>query len=380
MMPMNFDGFGPYLPLLDLPTTGLARDVEFSKNSDSLDACLARKDYITIIQNKDLFWQAFCKALFPHQNKKESNIFSVCMEGNTIKFLGKEHIIKNTQDLIEEMRGFFLEGLKDNKNVEILVVKRLDDYHLKKECDFIDLSHVSDGYFDHWYNKFVKPALPELAKFCGALYVEDKKNQLVHTCSLTQPRTVGVEVIRIKWAEESHLIYPIAPKVIPEREELGKALYSLYQKQEGCDFSLVSKEGKTKVHSLLLRVYGGPVLQKLLSSHMKETNEASISFATYSKSIVDAFMDYIYLGGKAFSEKILSSKEDKMINIIELFEFAHTYQVDTLVDCCTNIISLVATKNDLETLQSVLALHDNPHLKQICDHLSVKDNTSIIKV
>ena len=357
----------------------VARDQVISKKSDSLDACLERKDFVTIIENKDLFWLAFCKALFPNQGKKDSDVFRVSIEGNVIKIFGREHVIKQTQDLIEEMRQFFLEGLRARNNFEFLAIEFCMDFYLIKASDCIDITN-QEKYFLWVYNSYLKPALPQLAKFCGALYSEYKKNQTIKFVRECPPEKEIVDVIRIQWRDESHLIYPIAPTVIPTREEFGKAMYSLYQKQEGCDFKLFSKDGVTKVHSVLLRIYGGPVLQALLSSDMKETNEASISFEGYSKSVVDAFMDYIYLGGEAFSEKVLSSHEDNKINIIELFEFAHTYQVDTLVDCCTNIISLVATKNDLETLQSVLALHDNKHLKQICDHLATKDNTSMIKV
>ncbi len=357
----------------------LARDQVNSKKSDLLDACLERKDCISIIENKDLFWLAFCKALFPKQGKKDSDVLKVSIEGNIIKILGKEPVIKQTQDLIEELRQFFLEGLRARKSFELLIIEFCRECHLRKAGDSIDLTDQK-GYFGWVYNSYLKPALPLLAQFCGAIYSENKKKQSIKFVRECPAREEIVDVIRIQWRDESHLVYPIAPTVIPTRKELGKAMYSLYQKQEGCDFKLFSKDGVTKVHSLLLRIYGGPVLQALLSSDMKETNEASISFEGYSKSVVDAFMDYIYLGGEAFSEKVLSSHEDNKINIIELFEFAHTYQVDTLLDCCTNIISLVATKNDLETLQSVLALHDNKHLKQICDYLSTKGNTSMIKI
>ena len=58
---------------------------------------------------------------------------------------------------------------------------------------------------------------------------------------------------------------------------------------------------------------------------MSTTDTASQSmlpFQAYSTSTVRAFIDYIYLGGPKFMEKVLSSKNADSIDLFELFEFA----------------------------------------------------------
>ncbi len=355
-------------------------NVNFSIKSEKIDSHLERQDFETIIKDRELFWLAYCKAVFPHQNKKALDSFFVFIEGTNINISGEGHTIKKTQDVIEELRAFFVEGLKSRKTFEIFIVPLLSDCLFRKESPLIDLRYINSGYCTEWYCDFIKPALPQLAEFCGALYTEDRKNQLLKTHDYFPLLIKEVQVIRINWQKQFHLIYPISPKCIPEQEELGKALYSLYQKQQFCDFSLKTKDQTIKVHSNLLYVYGGPVFQGLLTSNMKETIDKAISFAEYSQSTVEAFIDFIYLGGKAFSEKMISSNQQNTIDLFELFELANTYQIETLIDCCTNLISLMTTKQDLEIIEQLATTYNNKHLKQLCDYLSPEKNTLLIKV
>jgi hypothetical protein len=359
-----------------------AKDIEFKRNLDPLDRCLERKDFERIIKNKELFYLAYCKAIFPHQNKEESDAFMVSIVGKSINVSGKDHIIKQTQDMIEDLRELFMEGLESKKtSFEILAVKRWRDYCFRKESPLIDLCFATNGCYDWCYDNFIKPALPTLAEFCSATYIEDKKNQLLRTNREDHAKIEEVSVIRIQWQEGSHFVYPIPPKSIPEQEDLSKAFYSLYQKQQCCDFSLSSKEGVLiHMHSSLLYINGGPVFQALLVDNMKENAAKMITFPEYSQNTVQAFVEFIYLGGKAFSEKMIASHNQNPINLAELFEFANTYQITILVDCCTNLMSLFATKEDLETLQDLATLYDNSHLKQLCEHLSIKENANVIKV
>lgn len=353
-----------------------AQNVKFSQNSDKLDACLDKNDFETIIKDKDLFWLTYCKAILPHQNKKDSDLFFVSIEGKNINFSGRKHIVEETQNLIEELRKFFAEGFECKKELEILVVERAREYYFKKESSLVDMSCERKGY--SWYHHFVKPALPKLAEFFHALYTEDKKEQQLQW--LAHATMEKVDVIRITWREEFHLVYPIPPKFIPAQEDMSKVFYSLYQEQKLCDFSLISKDGVIKVHANILYLYGGPALQKLLTSDMKENTNNAVSFAEFSQGTVQAFVDFIYLGGRAFSEKVISSNNKNATDLPELFQFAHTYQIGTLIDCCTNLMSMFATKKNLKDLEHLANFYNNSHLKQLCKHLSSKENLTIIKV
>lgn len=360
--------------------SSISKESNSSKNLEKLNMYLERKDYEPIIKDPDLFWLAYCKAILPHQKKEEVEYFFVSIVDKNVSYLGKETIIKKMQNMIEEIRKFLLEGLESKINCEILVIEDLVTCYLRKESPLIDLTEERIGYSKSLYHTFIKPALPNLAEFCGAIYAKDTKNQLVKQYTLSPASIISVEVIQINWQKESWLVYPIPPKLIPQQEEMGKALYSLYQKQQLCDFSLVSKDNIIQVHSSLLYIYGGPVLQKLLTSDMKETIDKVISLADYSHTTVQAFIEFIYLGGKGFSEKVVSSNNQNTINLFELFELANAFQIENLIDCCTNLITLVANKQDLKVIQHLASLYGNKHLEQLCEHLSSKENAIYIKV
>lgn len=351
---------------------------EFSINSDKLDICLDMNDFETIIKDQNLFWLAYCKAAFPHQTKKMSPFFSISINGKNINFSGQAEIIKEILIFIEELRHFFVEGFESKTSFEILVVKRFDDYLIRKESACIDLKNAPFGCYEVSYHNYIEPALPKLAEFCGAIYTGTKKNQEV---KYNTTKTVKAPVIQINWTKFH--VYSITPKLIPELKEMSKAFYSLYQNQQLCDLNLLSSDTTLKVHAAVLYLYGGAVFQKLLTTDMKETAEQSITFADYSGSTIKAFMDFIYLGGKTFQEKAITAfnnNNNDPFDLVELLDFAHSYQQETLIDCCTNLLSLSSTKNDLATLSKLATLYDNQHLKTLCDHLTIKENDNILKV
>jgi len=364
--------------LRSISNRDLPKDVVLSINTVKFDQLLSQKDFEAIIKDPDLFFLAYCRALFFNQNKKEARAFLVSIEGQNVTVSGSEPIILEVQKKVEEIRQFFVEGNERQENVAFLVARKATYVFLRKESPVIDLCGDDLSYF--WYDPFIESALPKLAELCGASYIQDKKKQLAVLYRDDTPSSLEVQVVKINWKEDVHLVYPISPKVIPEQEEMRKALYALYQKQQLCDFSLICKDGAVKIHSSLLFLFGGPVFQNLLTSEMKETQDKIILLAEYSQSTIRAFMDFVYLGGRAFSEKVISSNSQETTNLFELFEFANLYQVKALIDCCTNLISLVATKQDLEAMQYLANLYDNEHLKLLCEHLSPKENTVIIKV
>jgi len=140
----------------------------------------------------------------------------------------------------------------------------------------------------------------------------------------------------------------------------------MQQDQLFCDFKIASKEGIIELHSNILFLNGGPVIQTMMRSTMKEGLEKAVSFTDYSSGAIKEFIQYLYVGGKAFSDGYISSHHEA--NVYELLDFAHKFQISTLVDCCTNIISQLADKEEVQEIERLAELFGNSHLKQLAEH------------
>lgn len=334
--------------------------------SKRLNECLARKDFETIIKDPILFWFSYCKAFFNHRRGEEVEYFSVSIEGEEIRYSGSAGVIKSLKDTMEHIRECLVEDWDKRINVEILQTSYAIDYYFSPARNISDNSK-NFKIFKNWYDLFIKPALSDFAENCGAVYKDDYSE------------TRGGTILQVTW--KNSLIYPITPKPIAEPAPIGKILYPLYQRQEHCDFSLHCKDGAViKSHFALLYGYGGCVLQRLLTSDFKETRERSISFENHPKDVIESFLEFIYGGAAEFSEKMIASKDLDITKLYELFHFAHMYQVEALVDCCSNLISLVATKENLVEIQRLADMYDNAHLKQLYEHYSPKRQDNLLKV
>ncbi|MFZ0565934.1 MAG: BTB/POZ domain-containing protein [Chlamydiales bacterium] len=177
-----------------------------------------------------------------------------------------------------------------------------------------------------------------------------------------------------------HFPYPIEPKKIPQRDANGhlKAMYSRYQDQTLCDVSIFTKEGILKVHSAPLCEYGGKMVKEMILQ--QEPTEKEIRFDEFSLKCVKAFIDFVYLGEKGLEPK---SVRERDVDVYELLKMAYTYQVQPLIDCCTNLISLSASVNDLEKVKSYADSYKNGHLLELSEFFQLGAGLSraeVIKV
>lgn len=180
-------------------------------------------------------------------------------------------------------------------------------------------------------------------------------------------------------SNEPNFNHPLSLIEIPERQDESHAFYSLYQNQIFCDLKLYHKEsGYVHVHSPILCIFGGQLIRELLLSDVKETHEKVIVFSQYSKTTIQAFVDFVYLGGNTFLKKLLHSTA--RIELFELFEFANVFKVDDLISCCTNLISVFAQKDDLESIKFLAEKYNNAHLKLLSIKLEAMENPFFIKV
>lgn len=341
------------------PTTTL-------ESSKKVHQCLSQKDFDTVLRDPDLFWLSFCKSFFHHQNKNYDVNFFVTIENEEIRYSGLNDAMKELRKTIEKIRQCLIDGLNNRKNVTILQTcySFFPSNYLFTPENVSNDSPTEFKIAKDWYESFIKHVLPDFLENCGATYIHEQTEDLARSR------------IQIHWKDM--LVYPIPCKTMLEPRPIGEALYPLYQKQEHCDFSISCMDGTLiKTHSALLYAYGGSVLQKLVISDFKESKDRVVTFETHSTDIVKNFLDFIYLGGKKFLEKMTLSRDLDITKLYELFDFAHMYGVETLMDCCTNLISLQATKEDIGEIKELANLYNNEHLKQLADHFYPQQNNPI---
>ncbi len=355
---------------------GEVEDIIYPYGSDStktiditrFEACLKRADIGAILNDPVLFLAAFCKSL-PQ---------SAFRMGLTISQIGNKIIMKGDGTLnylplsIEKLRPFFLEGFEAHQNFEIYYLKDFNWDYLMKPAESFDFTIDVNGRIN-CSDKFIKPSLSALSDLLGAEYSASSKTVSVKTCKYSPAKLEKVEIIQIRWKNDINAAYQVLPRMIPKPKDLRQILYSDCLFGKNCDYRLIANNGVAiGVHSLMLRTYADDVFEKLISSGMIESQEKTIGLSDFSETTIRAFIDFVYLGGPEFQEKLMSSKLIDL-DIWDLLELAYRFQVNTLVDCCTNLLSRFATVDDAYSLLKAAKLYNNEHLKELYNELVMSD-------
>ncbi len=101
---------------------------------------------------------------------------------------------------------------------------------------------------------------------------------------------------------------------------------------------------------------------------MKENLDKKIDLTQFSESTIAAFIDFLYLGGKECQTRIASG--ELKVDVVELFEFAHTYQLDILKDCCFNLFCLLSTPENAKQIASLGKTYSDHSLKMLAKKLN----------
>lgn len=346
---------------------------------------LSVKDFSKIIDTPELFWQAFCKVASEIFSEKTPNEFSTITAHNnsvTLSIQSRDDYSLQIKSFVEEIRKLLANSLSQRKEIILVPVRMGANIFMRQKSDLIELfeweSPIAICLSNYLFKSYVHPCLPNLCQLLGAscteLLLEQKiKNKPgdIHIYTET------VISFKITWSPEQHLIYPIPAKKITPHEGMAKLAYEMYQKEILCDLSLVTRDGSRKVHAMTLFMHGGECLQTMLTSSMKEGLEKVVLFKEYSLKTVQAMAQFIYLGEEGLSPKFVQSNE---VDLYELFVFANMYQIPGLIECTTNLISLISTPGDIETLQKLAKTYANDHLRELYKHLSLKNRTDVLKV
>lgn len=354
-------------------------DVTTHKDLSQVEEKLLRKDYSSIINSSDLFLNLFYKAASDLSHVADSTTFSIIRKDRKITITAKEHNRKDFEKGVEQIRTLFLQNYGDNKPSTIVAIDCVGEKFLRApSAELIDvtksLGDKSGSIMGHIYERYILPSMPSVAKSLGAVYSDTVVNQQYKTIGGSQ--TKEVEGFQVNFLASEHFIYPIAPVKIPERESTQKAMYELYKQKEQplCNLTLRARDNEEiKMHALPLYLYGGKVLQNTLTSGLKESVTQTIHMPEFTIDVIKQFVEFIYLGPSALTPELFFQKE---VDVWELLRMAHLYQTSTLIDCCTNLITLICQVEQAEELKAIAETYENPHLLELYKHLTTTNEAT----
>lgn len=336
-----------------------------------VDSALSRKDYRAIIESSEFFWVTFCKVFCQIEKTgilaTDSELFKACLKGNRTTIYGRKHIVTDIKNVVEQIRKLFLKAFLQRTNLVILTINQVASVIITEYADSIKIEDTTCQIPSHWHKSYVKPTLPVLCKLIGAAYTDVVvKTRLV--CHWVE-EVKEIPAFSVDWVDDDHFVFPIPPKNVSPREDLASSFHSMYKQQILCDISLVAQDGALNCHTIPLFINGGETIQKLLTCNMKESLERVIRFDEFSIKTLMAFVDYMYKGEKGLEPRDV---REKNIDLGELLQMAHTYQVQPLIDCCTNLLSLFSSPSDLAQIKQMADFYENEHLKELHRYLLSK--------
>ena len=149
----------------------------------------------------------------------------------------------------------------------------------------------------------------------------------------------------------------IDPIPIPSEIDSHSHLYKAYLKQKFTDVSLITIDQEFKLHRFVLYSEGGQYFERLYDSEFKQPAD-KIAVPGYTSATVSLYVDYLYLGSKAFENQ-------PDVDIIELFVLANNYLQSNLERDCLNILNIQATPDDLPALIELNKQYEHPFLTKL---------------
>ena len=346
-------------------------------DSTELESEISRKNYRRIIENKRLFWEAFCRASCERDQKLRHDGFTVTYSKNQLVITGRSHVISKVWEAVEKIRGFFVQGYEERYPFQILLPEYMTNTFFLNSSEFVDLSEsvrCREFRIDSVkYLSFIEPTLGGLCESVNALFRTVKQSRHLKIFQAIPHQNALIRAIEVRWKEGVRLIYPILPLKV-EHSSNERAVYlKMVNRQTFCDIRLQSSTGAIWVHTLFLKIHGGECIRALLTSKMEEVDKRAVEFSTFSHPVVQAYVDFMYMELEAFQEKY---EKERGVDFFELLQFAHTYQVKPLFDCTVNLLSLFCTFSDVARVSFLARLYQDKQLTQLGSYLVKKSSLS----
>lgn len=238
--------------------------------------------------------------------------------------------------------------LFDDKNI----IKKIKDNFLENKYEMPDTYEEESIYEDHINDISVFNCLIEnkdLFRDLGInLYIE-KFNYYNY----------GYRLYTIKFRFNSE--YYDIPIVEPIKSINCDNLYDLYKNNIfPKDYIIKGLNKSYDVHKIILYINGDEYIKKYMSPNFIESTYNYINLSNFNNDTIEIFVDYIYIG------QII---EEKIKDIIELYELAEYLQNKNLIIDTLNIINYNSDVKDLPTLNILYEKYKNPYLFSIIQNI-----------
>lgn len=276
-----------------------------------------RKDYRAILRSEHAFRAAYAYLLRPE----------AVNEGNTYRF---PEVLKSDITALDKLRKLILNPLLLEKRASLYVANdEVIPYNLvteKKELAKKNPSGTAVGMFS------IEAILPRLTADLGIKY------EIGNTCLYGKQ----VQVYRFAWIN-APMPYKIDPMPLP--------LIKVMELKHKEDVTLIAKDGsKLQAHrSIITR--NETAITKCFSHQLKESETGTIQFPDYTLRTLQAYLACQYHGGNYLLCELINNPEYADLNIMELLSFAHTYEIQDLLNCCINYLALNATAEDCDAIE-----------------------------
>jgi len=347
---LNADSF----ELKSLDTTLFNRYFEYS-------------NFKPIFEDSNLFLIAFCK-IFP----KDNSNFEIIETDNLISFkaVRGSGYFKALPLALEQLRPFFANGFISHQNFEFCAIQWFDYGFFRELSDTIDCREHTFHHYAGCYDR-IALCMQAFTALFSATYKKCTKNLPVKFSTPHLVKT-SVSIIQVRWKDEVHATYKIAPKLISKPLDLRQMLYSEYLEGKNCDYQLIVKDDFViHLHEFMFRLHTGEPLKALFNLKTKESKSQVFYLKEFSRPTVQAFIMFIYLGAEEFENALMSEKFIK-VDILELLSFAHCHQEFLFMDCCINYLNRFCKKSDADTILEEAKLYDNEYLLDI--HKTLTDS------
>jgi len=122
-----------------------------------LNKKILKGEYLSIIQDKELFWQAFCVSYIHAKGETNHNFVSVGVAGES-------EVCIEIQDCVEEIRRIFARHWEKGANFYVIPVYKMGYYHFISSLPEhrLNLSRKTSSYSHTYFNDYVRSALHKL--------------------------------------------------------------------------------------------------------------------------------------------------------------------------------------------------------------------------
>lgn len=329
-------------------------------------------DYGAIIKDPLLFLAAYFK-VFPTISTDPT--FQISHFMNKTVAQGSE-LLKKVAETIEKLRPFFARGFESENDFNVCFIEDFNDNgYFRELSDKLDCSkNQVDRISCLCFKQYIEPALSRFSTNCGATYHENVK--LIQVKSLKGPLQIKkVKVLGLTWNIDSHTPHKIFPKKIidiratPSNKMME--LYDDYKEERNCNYRVIAQSNVAiKIHCFMITRNAKEAFKNLLLLKRIDFENKSIDLAEFSEATILAFLDFIYLDSSIFQRKMLIEAYT-VTEILDILPFATQYQLPSLVDCCTNLLSRIASTTDAMKIYAAAETYNNERLKLLHNMLKV---------